>query len=59
VCFCVDVLLLLLMVACLHQALLKFMHTYKDTAEQFTYMSSSLYWTSAYVLADLLVSAGG
>lgn len=34
------------------QAVLDYMRTYKDTDEQFTYMSSSLYWTRAFVLAD-------
>lgn len=40
------------------QAMLDYMRTYKHTADQLSYMSSSLYWTGAYVLADVLATEG-
>lgn len=43
---------------CLSQAVLDYMRNYQHTEDHFSYVSSSVYWTGAYVLADLLVSEG-
>jgi hypothetical protein len=50
-------LLLLLVNSCV-QALLKWIHGYKSSADHLAYISSSVYWTAAYTLADLEVTEG-
>jgi hypothetical protein len=40
------------------QALLKWMHSYKASGDHMVYISSSVYWTTAYVLAHLEASEG-
>jgi hypothetical protein len=40
------------------QAVLDYMKSYRNTKDYFTYISSSVYWAGAYMLAYLLVTEG-
>jgi hypothetical protein len=50
-CCCAAAILIL-------QALLKWIHSYKHSEDHMVYISSSIYWTAAYVLAHLETTEG-